>query len=78
MEALSQQQDTINFWFQFVLNDCFAYLGLYTALRYRNWDVRNGSIKLMAAVFTALDRPVLQKLIPQHLNNLLIIPESIV
>jgi hypothetical protein len=75
MEALSQQQDTINFWFQFVLYDC---LGLYTTLWYHNLDVRNGSIKLMAAVFTALDRPVLQKLIPQHLNNLLIIPESIV
>ena len=78
MEALSQQQDTINFWFQFVFYDCFAYLGLYTALRYRNWDIRNGSIKLMVAVFTALDRPLYQRLIPQHLKDLLTIPECII
>ena len=78
METLSQQQETIHFWFQFVFKNCFAYLGLYTALRYRNWDVRNGSIKLMAAVFTALDRPVYQRLIPQHLKDLVLtIPECI-
>ena len=52
MEALSQQQDTINFWFQFVLYDC---LGLYTTLQYHNLDVRNGSIPFSLKIYIFFD-----------------------
>ena len=34
-----------------------------------------GAIKSMAALFTAFDRPKYQKLIPQHIVDLLTIPE---
>ena len=36
---LSQKQDTVKFWFQFIMVDCFAYLSLYVATRYRNEPV---------------------------------------
>ena len=51
MDPLCQRQDTICFWFQFVTVDIMAYLGLYIAIRYHNWHLRNRSIKLLAAVF---------------------------
>ena len=54
MDKLAQKQDTIRFWYQFVMVDIMAYFGLFVAIRYRNWDLRNGSIKLLASVFTAL------------------------
>ncbi len=77
MERLSQKQDTIRFWYQFVSTDIFAYLGLFVGLRYRNWDLRNGSIKQLAAVFSAFDRPVYQRLIPTHIYDLLTLPKPL-
>lgn len=77
MENLSNQQDTIQFWFNFVQTDCLVYFGLFAALRRRCWDTRNVCIKLMAPLFTALDCPVYGKLIPQHLNDLLALPEVV-
>ncbi len=35
MEGLAKQNDTVSFWYQFAAVDCFAYLGLFIALRYR-------------------------------------------
>ena len=40
MDRLSQKQDTVRFWYQFVSIDIFAYLGLFVGLRYHNWDLR--------------------------------------
>ena len=54
--------------------DCFAYLGLYVAIRYRNWLLRTGSIKLLASAF---DHPIYQCLISWHLNDLFSLPEPI-
>ena len=44
MEQLSQKQDIIRFWYQFVTVDIMAYLGLFIAILYCNWDLRNSSI----------------------------------
>lgn len=77
MESLSRNQDTIRFWFQFVTVDIMAYLGLFVAIRYRNWHLRNGSIKLLGAVFTTFDRPIYQSLIPHHIFDILSLPEGV-
>ena len=64
MESLAEQHDTVRFWYQFISIDCFAYIALFLSIRYRNWDLRMGSIKLLAAIFSAFDRPIYQELIP--------------
>ena len=71
----SSKDRTKQFWCQFVFQDCYAYVCLYMAIRSGNWDLRMGAIKSMAALFTAFDRPKYQKLIPQHIVDLLTIPE---
>ena len=74
MEILADQHDTVRFWYQFVSTDCFAYIALFLSIQYRNWELRTGSLKLLAPVFSAFDRPVYQELIPQHLKDVLTIP----
>ena len=54
-----------------------AYFGLYLAIRYRNWQLRNVSIKLLAAIFSAFNRPVYQRLIPTHIRDILTLPHPI-
>ena len=76
MDTLCQRQDTIRFWFQFVTVD-ITYLGLYIAIRYRNWHLRNSSIKLLAAVFSAFDRLIYQQLIPRHIYDILSLPNEV-
>ena len=60
MEDLAKRQDTIRFWYQFVMKDCFAYLSLFIGIRYRNWMLWTSGIKSMAAVFSAFDCPIYQ------------------
>ena len=73
----SEKNETKKFWSQFVFQDCFAYVSLYLAIRSGRWDLRMAAIKSMAALFTAFDRPHYQKLIPQHIVDMLTIPEEI-
>ena len=77
MENLAQQHDTVKFWYQFITADCFSYIALFIALRYRNWELRVGSLKLLAATFSAFDRPIYQELIPRHLKDVLTMPPNI-
>ena len=77
MKQLSQKQDTIHFWYQFVTVDIMAYFSLFIAIRYRNWDLRNCSIKLLAPVFSAFDRPIYQSLIPRHISDVLSLPDCV-
>ena len=74
---LAKKYPTIHFWYQYVCVDCFAYIALFTSLRYRNWDLRTGSLKLLAAVFAGFDRPIYQELIPRHIKDLLTMPSSV-
>ena len=68
---------TWKFWTQYVFQDCFAYVSLHLAMRSGRWDLRMAAIKSMAALFTAFDRPNYQKLIPQHIVDMLTIPKAI-
>lgn len=74
MKELSQKQDTIKFWYNYITEDCFAYIALFIAVRYKNWKLRTASIKEMAAIFTAFDCPTYQQLIPHHLHDLATLP----
>ena len=65
------------FWKQFVFKDCFCYVSLYLAMRSGQWDLRMAAIKSIAALFTAFDWPNYQKLIPQHIVDMLTIPKTI-
>ena len=54
-----------------------AFLCLYLAVRSGNVNLRAASIKEMAALFFAFNRPHYQKLISQHLSDLLTLPHAI-
>ena len=76
-ERETEHHETYKFWLQFVFKDCFSYVALYLVIRSRKWDLRMAAIKQMAALFTAFDRPNYQKLIPQHIVDMLTIPKEV-
>lgn len=55
-EIKAEQLESYKFWLQFVFEDCFAYVGLYLAIRSGKWDLRMASIKQMA-------RPLIDQII---------------
>ena len=54
-----------------------SYVSLFLAIRSGDWNLQVASIKSMAAVFTAFDHPNYQKLISQHLEDVLTMPAPI-
>ena len=77
MEEQSSQNETWKFWNQYIFQDCFAYVALHLAIRNSKWDLRISAIKSMVTLFTAYDRPNYQKLIAQHINDLLTMPQEV-
>ena len=78
IQVLARTDDTWRFWVQFVFQDAMAYIGLFLAIRSGDWQLRMASMKSMAALFTAFDHPTYQKLISQHLADILTMPTPIV
>lgn len=76
MSTSMKKDQTFKFWGQFVFEDCFSYAALYLAIRTGNWRLRMAAIKSMAALFSAYDRQKYQKLIPQHIVDLMTIPSD--
>ena len=77
MKSNGSKDENWQFWGQFILTDCSAFLMLYLAVRTGNWDLRVASLKEMAALFFAFNRPHYQKLIVQHLSDMLVMPKEI-
>ena len=69
VENCGRDSETCRFWAQFVFQDCFAY---YLAIRSGKWNLRMTALKLMASLFTAFDRPRYQKLIGQHISDIIL------
>ena len=78
MKENMEKDEMLKFWGQFVLQDCYAYVALFLAVRSGNWKLRIAAIKSMAALFTAFDRQKYQKLIPQHLVDIMTVPSEVI
>ena len=76
-EEQSSRNQTWKFWSQYLFHDCSAYITLHLAIRSSNWNLRLAAIKSMAALFTAFDRNNYQKLIAQHIVDILTIPQEV-
>ena len=74
MQGLCTRQKTCQFWYEYLTMNCLIYMALFIAIRNGDWMLRMGAIKSMAAVFSAFDRPIYQRLIPQHLADILCHP----
>ena len=77
IQKMARTDDTWRFWVQFTFEDVMAYISLFLAVRSGNWDLRVASIKSMAGLFTAFDHQTYQRLISQHLEDILAMPAPI-
>ncbi len=77
VHKMAAQDDTWRYWKQFVLEDAMAYVGFYLAIRSGDWELRVAYLKTMAPFFTAFDHHNYQKLISQHLADILCMPPSV-
>ena len=77
MDSLCKQQTTCKFWYEYLTINSLIYMSLFVAIRNGDWMLRMAAIKSMAAVFSAFDRPIYQRLVPQHLADLLCFPAPV-
>ena len=77
IQTMACRDETWRFWIQYVFVDAMAYVSLFFAIRSGDWHLRMSSVKSTAAVFTAFDHPTYQKLISNHLSDLLSLPRSV-
>ncbi len=77
ISAKGERDNMWKFWKEFVFRDAFAYVCLFLSIRGGIWSLCTASIKTMAPMFAAFDRPHYRKLIPQHLKDLQTTPEAI-
>jgi len=77
IQTMACRDETWRFWIQYVFVDAMAYVSLFFATRSGDWHLRMSSVKSTAAVFTAFDHPTYQKLISNHLSDLLSLPRSV-
>ena len=77
IQKMAHEDKTSRVWVQFVFVDAMAYVSLFLAIRSGDWHLRMVSIKNMAPIFTAFDHSISQKLISNHISDLLHLPKSI-
>ena len=77
VNKMSAMDDTWRFWGRFVFEDCLPYVALFIAIRGENWNLRTAAIKMMAANFTAFDHPIYQKLITNHILDMMHMPDEL-
>ena len=77
IQTMAASDDTWRFWIEFVFEDAMAYIMLFLATRSGNWQLRMAAIKLMVPLFAAFDHNTYQKVIAQHLADVLIMPPNI-
>ena len=77
LSTMSNSDNTWKFWIQFVFQDAMAYMMFFLAMRSGNWLLRMASIKLMVPIFSAFDHNTYQKIIGQHIVDVLNMPHNI-
>lgn len=77
IDQLAQKDSTWKFWKGLIFIDFLAYLSLFTAVHTRNWNLRVASLKQIAPLVCAFDRPTYSKLVPDHIMDLLCLPSEI-
>ena len=77
IQKMSSIDDIWRLWVQFVFQDAMAYGSLFLAVRGGDWRLRMASIEQMAPVFTVFDHATYQKVISQHIADILVMPDSI-
>ena len=65
-----ENDDTFRFWDHFIHQDCMYYIGLWIALRTRNWNLRLSCVKDMIPLFNVTDHYHYAKILPQHLADI--------
>ena len=77
MILLLREPANWSFWAEFVISNCLGYINLYLAIRSANWNLRLGSLKVMAPVFAAFDRVNYRRILPQHFADCLLLPNDV-
>ena len=77
VKSMGKKDPNWQFWGEFILENCFAYVSLFFAVRSGNWKLRVAALKNMAPLFCAFDRPTYRKILPQHLADCLLLPSDI-
>ena len=77
VQIMAESDPNWKFWNEYVSLNALSYIALFASIRSGNWALRLASIKLMAPIFSAFDRPTYRKLIPQHLADCLLLPSNI-
>ncbi len=73
-KKMCEPDETFQFWHNFIHIDAFAYVSLYMSIRSANWHLDVASIKLLAPLYHAWDRPTYLRLVARHLSDLLTMP----
>ena len=76
-DSMGEQDDTWHFWREFVTKSMLPYLGLYFSMCSEQWDLRLGSLKMMAPIFHAFDSSNYIHIIPNHIAEMLCLPPSL-
>ncbi|XP_071949801.1 uncharacterized protein [Antedon mediterranea] len=76
-QRLCKSNATFRFWHNFVHRDMFHYIGLFLAIRSRNFSLRNACVLQVAPLFYALDRHRYLNILPFHIADLKSYPSHI-
>lgn len=78
VQRMAHTDETWRLWVQFVFVDAMAHVALFFAIRSGDWHLRMWRMKNMAPLFTAFDHTTYQKLISNHIHDLLNLPPKII
>ena len=77
IQEKARKDDTWKFWVRFLFEDMMAYLGLFLSIRSGDWSLRMASMKKMAPLFTAYGHQTYQKVIANHIADIICMPTAI-
>lgn len=66
-QVMGQADATAQFWLDFIHRDMLHYASLFLAIRLRQFHLCTASIRKLAPIFHAMDRPTYSKLVPFHM-----------